>query len=139
ARAVAELGPMGLAAVAPAQRLVRQDQLLVHGDAGRWQEEPLALADEGGVLAAVTSLESEALACLGGQHFSRLQRLLGLTDSANRCGFRDAGDEPVALVMAAEKLALVLALSDEQEQMAVTRLNVEDRDLGVRLPPADDL
>src|SRR5207249_11321999 len=45
ARAVAELGPMRLAAVAPAQRLVRQNQLLVHDEAGGREAEPLALAD----------------------------------------------------------------------------------------------
>src|SRR5206468_12057908 len=59
ARAVAELGPMGLAAVAPAQRLVRQDQLLVHGEAGDGQEEPFTLADVGGVLAAVAGVGPE--------------------------------------------------------------------------------
>src|SRR5581483_11391615 len=94
AGAVAELGPMRLAAVAPPQRLVRQDQLLVYSEAGGRQEEPLALADEGGVLAAVAGLALETLACLGGQNLGGLERLLGLTEGADRGGFRDAGDEP---------------------------------------------
>src|SRR5262249_20860160 len=71
-RAVAELGPMRLAAVAPAQRLVGKDQLLVHGEAGDRQEEPLALATVGGVLAATAGLGLEALPGLGGLDLDRL-------------------------------------------------------------------
>src|SRR5206468_3052469 len=44
ARAVAELGPVRLAAVATSQWLVDQDQLFVHGHVGDRDEEPLALA-----------------------------------------------------------------------------------------------
>ena len=58
----------------------------------------------------------------------RLQGFLGLTDGANRCLFRNAGDEPVAFVVAAKELALFLALSDEEQQVAVVRLHVEDGD-----------
>src|SRR5262245_13708224 len=53
ARAVAELGPVRLTAVAAAQWLVGQHQLLVHSEIRNGEEEPLALPDEGGVLAAV--------------------------------------------------------------------------------------
>jgi len=38
---------------------------------------------------------------------------------------QDAGDEPVALVMAAQELALVLALPDQEQQVPVGGLNVE--------------
>src|ERR1700730_2748844 len=108
---------MGLAA-SPAQRLVGQDQLLVNGETGDRQEEPLALADEGGVLAAVAGLALEALACLGSLDLGRLEGFLGLADGADRGGFGDAGDEPVALVVAAEELALVLAFTQKQEKVA---------------------
>src|SRR5690349_18642965 len=100
ARAVAEVGPMRLAAVAPAQWLVRQDQLLVHDEARDRQEEPLALTDEGGVLTAVAGLDLEALAGLSGLDLGGLESFLGLTDGADRGGFGDAGDEPVPLVVA---------------------------------------
>src|SRR5262249_35430510 len=119
AGAVAELGPMRLAAVAPAQRLVGQDQLVVHGEAGDPEKEPLALADEGGVLAAVAGLRLEAVAGLGGQDLGGLEGFLGLADGADRGAFGDGCDEPVALVVAAEELALVLALTDQKEQVAV--------------------
>jgi hypothetical protein len=79
------------------------------------EEEPLALADEGGVLAAVAGLGLEAFAGPGGQDLGGLQRLLGLADGADRGALGDAGDEPVALVVAAEELALVLALPDKQQ------------------------
>jgi len=138
-RAVAELGPMRLAAVAPTQRLVPQDQLLVHGQVSDREEEPLALTTVGGVLAAAAGLGLEPLAGLGGLDLGRLEGFLGLTDGADRGGFGDAGDEPVPLVIAAEELALVPALTDEKKQVAVGRLNVEDDDLGLGPHRTDDL
>jgi hypothetical protein len=56
------------------------------------QEEPLALADEGGILAAVAGRALETLAGLGGLDLSRLEGFLGLADGADRSGFGDAGD-----------------------------------------------
>jgi hypothetical protein len=106
---------MRLAAVASTQWLVPEDQLLVHGHVRGRQEEPLALADIGRVLAAAAGLGAEALAGLGSLHLGGLEGFLGLADRADRGGFGDAGDEPVALVVAAEELALVLALSIEGE------------------------
>src|SRR6266851_2134235 len=129
ARPVAKFSPMRLAAVVPAQRLVGQDQLLIHGEPWSREEEPLALADEGGVLAAVAGLGPEALAGLGAQDLGGLEGFLGLADGADRGGFGDAGDEPVPFVVAAEELALVLTLSDEEQQVAVAGLNIEDGDL----------
>src|SRR5262249_17935395 len=64
--AVARVGPMRLAAVATGQRLVAQDQLLVHDHVSDRQEEPLALAAVGSVLAAAASLSPESLSCLSG-------------------------------------------------------------------------
>src|SRR6185437_11978755 len=103
------------------------------------KEEPLALADEGGVLAAVASLAPEALAGLGAQNLGGLEGFLGLADGADRSAFGDAGDEPVALVVAAEELALVLAFTDQQQQVAVGGLHVEDGDLGLGPRLLDDL
>lgn len=139
ASAEAELGPMWLPAVAPAQRLVRQDQLLVHDKAWNREEEPLALTDEGGILAAVANLGPESFACLGGLNLGGLQRFLGLMNGADRSLFGDACDEPVALVVAAEELALFLAFTDEEEQMAVGGLHVEDGDFYIDAGLADDL
>src|SRR5205085_11108197 len=68
-----------------------------------------------------------------------LEGFLGLADGANRSGFGDAGDEPVALVVAAEELALVLALTHQEEQVAVGGLHVEDGDLGLGPRLRDDL
>ena len=65
ARPVAEFDPVRLAAVAPAERLVAEDQASSTVEAGRGQEEPLALAAVGGVLAAVAGLGPEPLASLG--------------------------------------------------------------------------
>jgi len=55
-------------ALSPAQRLVGQDQFLVNGEIGNGEEKPLALADEGGVLAAVAGLGTKSLAGLGAQN-----------------------------------------------------------------------
>jgi hypothetical protein len=46
---------------------------------------------------------------------------------------------PMALVVAAEELALVLAFTHQEQQMAVGGLHVEDGDLGLGPPLADDL
>ena len=85
------------------------------------------------------ALALEALACLGGLDLGGLEGFLGLADGADRGGFGDAGDEPVALVVAAEELALVLALPDQEQQVAVGGLHVEDGDLGLGPRLADDL
>jgi hypothetical protein len=130
---------MRLAAVATGQRLVPQDQLLVHGEVRHGQEEPLALADVGGVLAAAAGLGFESLAGLGGLDLGGLEGFLGLPDGSDRGGFGDAGDEPVALVVAAEELALLFALTDQEQQVAVGGLHVEDGDLGLGPRRADDL
>ena len=106
---------------------------------GDGQEEPLALADEGGVLAAVAGLGPQPLAGLGGQDLGGLEGLLGLADGADRGGLGDAGDEPVPLVVAAQELALLLALPDQEQQVAVGGLHVEDGDLGPGLGPDGDL
>jgi hypothetical protein len=74
-----------------------------------------------------------------GECFGRLEGFLGLTDGADRGSFGDAGDEPVPLVIAAEELALVPALTDEKKQVVVGRLNVEDDDLGLGPHRTDDL
>ena len=131
ARPVAELGPMWLTAVAPAQWFIRQDQLLCHDEARNRQEEPLTLADESGVLAAVAGLGPEALAGLGARDLGGLQCLLGLADGADWSLLRNAGDEPVALVVAAKELALVLALTNEQELVAVGGLNIKYSDFNI--------
>ena len=85
----------------------------------------------GSVLATVAGLSTEASPGLGALDFSRLEGFLGLADGADRGAFGDGGDEPVALVVAAEELALVLALSVQQKQMAVGGLHVENGDLGL--------
>src|SRR5262249_48680611 len=54
--AVAKVSPMRLAAVAPGERLVSEDQLPVHDEAEFRQEEPFALANVGSVLASAASL-----------------------------------------------------------------------------------
>ena len=68
-----------------------------------------------------------------------LQRILGLADGADRGGFGDAGDEPVALVVAAGELALLLAFTHQEQQVAVGGLHVEDGDLGLGPRLLDDL
>src|SRR5580692_11358347 len=85
------------------------------------------------------ALPLEALVCLGGLDLGRLQRFLGLADGADRSLLRNTGDEPVALVVAAEELALVLAFTHQKEQMAVGGLNIENGDLGLGPRLADDL
>ena len=122
---VAEVGPMRLAAVATGQRLVPQHQLLVRSHIAIGQEEPFALTEVSGVLAPAASLGLESLAGLGRLHLGGLEGFLGLTNGADRSLLRDASDEPVALIMAAQELALFLALTNEQKQVPVVRLNIE--------------
>src|SRR5262249_9493270 len=114
-------------------------QLLVHSQISIGDEEPLPLANVGCVLATVAGLGSESLACLGGLDLGGLQRFLRLTAVADRSLFTSAGNEPVALVVAAKELALFLALSDGEQQVAVSGLRVEDRDLRVGPWLAKDL
>ena len=88
---------------------------------------------------AVHILGPKALAGLGTQHFGGLQGFLGLADGAHGGAFGDASHEPMALVVAAEELALVLAFTHEEQQVSVGGLNVEDGDLGLGTRLADDL
>src|SRR5580692_907334 len=94
------------------------------------EEEPFALANEGGVLATIACLGLESLAGLGNMDFGGLECFLGLPDGADWGSFGDTGDEPVALVMSAEELTLVLAFPDQKQQMTVGRLNIEDGNFG---------
>ena len=117
---------MWLAAVATSERFVRQNQLFVHRQITVRDEKPLALADVGSILAAVASLALDPFSGLDALDLGWLQRFLGLAHGAHRSFFRDASDEPVALGVAAEELALFLALTNEQEQVSVGGLYIED-------------
>ena len=102
---------MRLAAVAANQRLIPQNQLLVHDHVSDGQEEPFALADIGGVFAATASLCPESLAGLGALDLGGLEGLLGLPYGANRGALRDGGDEPVAFIVAAKELTTEATLA----------------------------
>lgn len=132
--AVAEIGPMRLAAVAPGERLASEDQLLVHNEADFRQEEPFTLANIRSVFASAASLALDALATLGHLDLGGLQGFLGLPHGADRSRFRNGGDEPVSLVVATEELLLLTCFAHEQQQVAVAGLNVQhfDRGLGSR-------
>ena len=61
----------------------------------------------------------------------RLQRDLGRLDAGDATrGLRDRGDEPVALVVAAQELGLLPLATDEQQQVAVRGRDVDDLGLG---------
>ena len=109
----------------------RSTRRLIDVKVGDGQKEPLALTAVGGVLPAVTGFRSKPLATLGGQHLGGLERLLRLADGADGRRFGDGGDKPVPLVVPAQKLLLLAAVADQEEQMPVGGLNVKDRDLGV--------
>ena len=134
--AVAEFGPMRLSAIAPSQRLMAQDQLLVHNHLSNWQKEPLALAAVSSVLTAVAGVGPESLASLSGLNFGRLQGFLGLPHGADGSTLGNPGHKPVAFIVAAEELALVLAVTDQEQQVSVAGLHVEQGDLGfgIRTP-----
>jgi hypothetical protein len=72
--------------ISTGQRLVPQDQFLVHGQVSDGEEEPLSLADVGGVLAVAAGLGFESLACLGGLDLGGLEGILGLANGADRGG-----------------------------------------------------
>jgi hypothetical protein len=63
----------------------------------------------------------------------------GLADGADRGRFGDAGDEPVALVVAAEEFRLLAILADQEQQMAVGGLHVKDGDVRISARRADNL
>jgi hypothetical protein len=51
----------------------------------------------------------------------------------------NGGDEPVPFVVAAEELALALALTNQEQQVTVGWLYVEDGNLGLGIPSPSDL
>src|SRR5205823_6918371 len=77
---------------APDQRLVPQNSERVWLLDLGGHEEPLALADVGGVLPAAAFLGPDA--DLTGLDLRRLQGFLGLLDVADRGQLRDGSDEP---------------------------------------------
>ena len=127
--AVAELCPMRLTAVASLNWFVLQRVLFIHMEIGSGKEEPLTLPDERSVLPAIADVGTETLAALSNQDACRLERFHSLTDRSNWSGFWDASNEPVPFIMSTKELALLLALTDEEEQMTVIWLNIENGDL----------
>ncbi|MGZ3394091.1 MAG: hypothetical protein ACXWPK_08160 [Isosphaeraceae bacterium] len=78
-------------------------------------EEPFALAAVGGVLATVASLRSEPLASLGSLYLGGLERLLRLANSPYGSGLGNGSNEPVPLVVAAQELLLLVAVTYEEQ------------------------
>jgi hypothetical protein len=78
-RPKAELGPVGLAAIAPLEGLVAEHQPLINYKARSGKEEPLALTDIRRILATVAGPGADLPAGLGGEDLNGLQGLLGLT------------------------------------------------------------
>jgi hypothetical protein len=128
-----------LAAVASRERLIPPDQGRVDQEAAGGQEKPLALPHGGRVLAAVAGGGAEPALGLGGADLGGLDGLLGLPDRADRRLVRDAGHEPVPLVVAAEELLLALVVADQQQEVAVARPHVEDLGFGSGRAVAQDL
>jgi hypothetical protein len=104
--AVAEVGPVRLAAVASAERFIAKHELLVHDEIELRQKEPFALSDVRSVLASAASFAVDSHAPLGDLDFGGLQGFLGLPNRANGSGLWNGGDKPVSLVVAAEELLL---------------------------------
>ena len=137
--AVAELGPMRLAAIATGEWLIRKNQLLVHGHVSVRDEEPFALTDVGGILATVAGLRLESLVGLGRANLGGLQSFLGLPNRADRSRLRNPGDEPMPFIMTAEELRLLAVFPDQEQKMAVGGLHVENGDLGIDARLTHDL
>src|SRR5262249_4518000 len=78
--AVKELRAVRLAAGASAQRLIAQNELVLHVQLRRRQEEPFALAHVRGILASQAVLALDALAALSFEHLRRLQCFHGGKD-----------------------------------------------------------
>ncbi len=134
----AVLAEMRLAPPPSRQGLVAEDELRVDPQRGRGHEEPFPLATEGVVLASVPGPRVDVLEGLDLPDGRRLEGLLGGDHGPHGGGLRDRGDEPVALVVAAEELGLGLALADEEQQVSVAGLDVEHLDPRLRAVAASD-
>ena len=122
----------------PTQRLVTENHLLVSHNARSRDKEPLALANEGVGLAAVTVLPLSLLAALKVANELRLESFLGSDDAADGSTFGNTGDKPVPFVVPAKELVLDVGsvrafsgLANHQEQVTVLRLNVENLYIGI--------
>jgi hypothetical protein len=147
ARAVQLLTVVGLTG-APADRLVPVDELGVHDEIGSGQEEPLTLADEGGLVPLVEVLDPNLGLALGLLHRRGLERLLGRIHVDR--GSRYRRDEKVELIVAHQELlgrgqvGLVLLVLgrkrlDIQQEVPAIPVHVYDLDaleqLGVDAEP----
>jgi hypothetical protein len=119
---------MGLAASAT-DVLTVENETLVGVEIGGRHEEPLALASEGGIVAAVTFPCPDTRPGLLFEYSLGFQGLLGLTNRAGGVG--DARHEPVALIVAAKELPAgwSRAAIHHEKQMSIRRIGIQNPDI----------
>jgi hypothetical protein len=118
---------MGLAATATADRLVVMDELLVHVEVRHRHEEPFTLADEGAIVPAGALALVEATMVGGSAHFGRLQGEFRLHDGRSATGH--GGDEPLALIVSAQKAIIRGRCFDEEQEVAIMPVALEHSDV----------
>ena len=103
-----------------------------------WDKEPLALPNKRAGLAAVTILSFAFLAALQSANKLRFEGLFRGDDAAYGGTFRYAGHKPMPLVVTTKELVLPVGqatafcgLPDHEQQVAVFRLKVENKNVGI--------
>ena len=105
-------------------RFVAQNEKLLHLGIRRWYKKPLPLSNARCVAAAVAILRPKsALAALDE---IGLESLLSISNATHRRSFRNAGNKPVALIMAKQETVLLSTTAAQQQQVTVDRLNIQN-------------
>lgn len=122
AAAIGFVDGVGLGAEGAAERFFLEDEPRIDVEVGCGDEEPLALAEERGVLAAGALGGVEGEAALGDLHTDGLEGLHGGGDIADAAVVGDTGDEPVAFVVTAEELEGLVGVGGECVEEEVPRV-----------------
>ena len=105
-------------------RFVAQNDKLLHLGIRRWYKKPLPLSNARCVAAAVAILRPKsALAALDE---IGLESLFSISNATYRRSFRNAGNKPVALIMAKQEAVLLSTTAAQQQQVTVDRLNIQN-------------
>lgn len=112
-----ELGGVGLAGTTTNERFVGENEFGIGGERGFGEEEPLALADETGVAAAVAVFELHTSTGLGFLDEAGFQRFHGGADGRDGA-VGDGSHKPLAFVMTTEELLFLVGKAGAETGLA---------------------
>ncbi len=130
---ITEFCPVRFATVTSSKRFILKNQCFRNNHRRHRQKEPLALTEKRSVSATISRLARNSLSTNSSSHFCWLQRFHCLTHSSNGSCLGNSGYRPMSFVMTTEILALRSIITDQQQQVAIGRLNIQNFNHGISI------